>query len=103
MFNLEFEILKFEISAIKNAIELTLNLSANVVDDSNDETNFPQNFLVTDEQVLALRKAFTNFSPANINLSKTQLPKMAQLRGFLGKLFGPLIKVGWSLKKNLLT
>ena len=50
--------------------------------------------LITDAQVLRLPKAFTNCSSANINLSKTQLSKMAQLQGFLDRVLGPLIKVG---------
>ena len=39
------------------------------------------------------RKAFANNSTANIKLSKTQLHKIGQSRGFLGRLLGPLLKV----------
>ena len=42
--------------------------------------------MLTDTQVSKIRKAFTNGSSANIKLSKTQLPKIVQLGGFL---FGP--------------
>ena len=34
-------------SAIKNGTEVTLNLSSNVVGDSNDENNFPHKLLLT--------------------------------------------------------
>ena len=47
-------------SGIKNGIEVTLNLSLNVIGDSNDETNFPHKLLLTDAQVSRLRKAFAN-------------------------------------------
>ena len=45
---------------IKNATEVTLNLSSNVIGDSNDETNFPHKLLLTDKQVSRLHKAFTD-------------------------------------------
>ena len=37
-------------------------------------------------------KAFSNASSANIKLSKTQVHKIGQSGGFLGRLLGPLIK-----------
>ena len=49
-------------SAIENDTELTLNLSSNVVGDSNDEYKL----LLTNTQVSRLRKAFVNGSSANI-------------------------------------
>ena len=36
---------------------------------------------------------------ADIKFSKTQLSKMVQLGGFLGKLLGPLLKTGLPLIK----
>ena len=33
---------------IKNGIEVTLNLSSNVIGDSSDETNFPHKLLLTE-------------------------------------------------------
>ena len=38
-------------SAIKYEIEVTLNLSTDLIGNSNDETNFPCKFLLTDKQV----------------------------------------------------
>ena len=49
-------------SAIKNRTEVTLNLSSNFVGISNGETNFPHKSLLTDRQVLNIRKAFENGS-----------------------------------------
>ena len=75
-------------SAIKNEIEVVLRLSPNMIGDSNDKANFPHELLLTDRQISSIRIAFSNNSSADIKLSKTQLPKMIQSGGFLGKLLG---------------
>ena len=51
---------------IKDGSEVTLNLSSNVIGDSDDENNSPHKLLLTDTQVSRLRKAFANNSLANI-------------------------------------
>ena len=53
-------------SGIKKGIQVTLNLSSNVVGDSNDETNFPHKLLLTDTQVSKICKAFANGLSVNI-------------------------------------
>ena len=58
-------------SRVKNGTEITVNLSSKVFGDSNDETNFPHKFLLTNTQVSKIRKAFANGSSANIKVSKT--------------------------------
>ena len=58
---------------------------------SDDETNFLHKLLLTNRQVANLRKAFANKSSADIKLSKTQLSKMVQLGGFLGRLLKNVI------------
>ena len=69
-------------SAIKNGTKVTLNLSSNIVGESNDENNFSHKLLLTNTQVLKLRKAFANVSSANIKFSKTYLHKIVQSGGF---------------------
>ena len=59
-----------------------------------DETNFPHKLLLTNRQVANLRKSFPNNLSTDIKLSKTQLSKMMQSGGFLGKILGPLLKPG---------
>ena len=88
-------------SSIKNRTEVTLNLSSNTVADSDDEDNFPHKLLLTNTQVSKLRKAFANGSSANIKLSTTQLHKLVQSGGFLGRLLGKLLKTGLSLIGNV--
>ena len=74
-------------SAIKNKSHVVLRLSSNTIGD--DETNFPYRLLLTNRQVSNLCKAFTNKSSTDIKVSKTQLSKMIQSGGFLGRLLGP--------------
>ena len=47
-------------SQIKNGTEVTLKISSDVVGGSNDENNFPLKLLLTNTQVLRLRKEFAN-------------------------------------------
>ena len=82
--NSQFNKLK---SAIKNGTEVTLNLPANLLGSSNDETNFPRKLLLTNTQVSKIRKASANSSSANIKFSKTQLCGMIQSGGFMIETF----------------
>ena len=50
-----------------------------MIGNSDDETNFPLKFLITDRQVSHLLNAFVNNSSRDIKLSKTKLSKMIQL------------------------
>ena len=67
-----------------------------------NETNFPHELLLTNRQVSNLCKAFANHLSANIKLSKTQLSKMIQSGGLLGRLLGPLLKTGLPLIENVI-
>ena len=86
-------------SAIKNENETVLRLSSNIIGDN--ETNFPHK-LLSNRQVSNLCKAFANHLSADVKLSKTQLSKMIQSGGFLGKLLGPLLKTGLPLISNVI-
>ena len=99
-------------SSIKNETDAVLRISSNMVSNSNDNTNFPHELLLTNRQVANIRKAFAKNTSIDIKLSKTQLSKMIQSGGFLGnllgKLAGPLMKVpamsaiDGSIKKKML-
>ena len=67
-----------------------------------NESSFPHKLLLTNRQVSNLRKPFANNSLTDIKLSKTQLSKMIQSRGFLSRLLGPLLKTGLPLIKNII-
>ena len=67
-----------------------------------NESSFPHKLLLTNRQVSNLRKPSANNSLTDIKLSKTQLSKMIQSRGFLSRLLGPLLKTGLPLIKNVI-
>ena len=73
-----------------------------MIGDSDDKANFPHELLLTNRQVSNLRKAFANNFSTHIKLSKTQISKMIQSGGFLGRLLGPLLKTGLPLIKNVI-
>ena len=77
-----------QLNKIKSAIK-NERLSANMIGNSDNETNFPRKLLLTNRQVANLHKSFANNTPTDIKLSKTQLSKMIQVERFFGK---PLAK-----------
>ena len=85
-------------SAIKNETEVFLRFSSNMIGNS----NFPHKLLLTNRQVPNLRKVFGNNSSVNIKLSKTQLSKIVQSAGFLGRRLVPLLKTRLPLMKNVI-
>ena len=89
-------------SSIKNESDVVLRLSSNMIGNSEDETNFRHKLLLTNRQVTNFRKAFANHTSTDINLSKTQLSKMIQLEGFLGKLLCSLLRTGLPLMKSVI-
>ena len=89
-------------SAIKNENDVVLRSSSNMVGNSNENTNFPHELLLTNRQVENIRKAFANHLSTDIKLSKSQLSKMIQSGGFLGRLLGPLLKTGLPLMKSVI-
>ena len=94
-------------SAIKNETDVVLRLSLNMSGNStelhsNDNTNFPHELLLTNRQVANLGKVFAKNTSTNIKLSKTQLSKMIQSGGFLGRLLGPLLRTGLPLMKSVI-
>ena len=89
-------------SAIKSETEVVLRLSSNTIGNSANETNFPHKLLLTNRQVANLGEAFANYLSPDIKLAKTQLSKMIQSVGFLGKLIDALLKTGLPLMKNVI-
>ena len=89
-------------SAIKNETDFVLRISSNMVGNSSDNTNVPHELLLTNRQAANIRKAFANYLSTDIKLSKTQLSKMIQSGGFLGRLLDPLLKSGLPLMKSVI-
>ena len=63
-----------------------MKISSNIVDDSNNENNSAHKLSLTNAQVTKFCKCFANGLSANIKLSKTQLNKIEQSGGILGRL-----------------
>ena len=89
-------------SGIKNETDVVLRLSSNMIGNSDDNTNFPHELLLTNRQVANLPKAFAKNTSADIMLSKTQLSNMIQSGGFLGRLLGLLLRTGLPLMKSVI-
>ena len=95
-----------QLSKLKKAVKpnegATLRLGIRIF--NKDER--PHELLLTIRQNTKLRNALNNNSATDIKLSKAQIKKIIQSRGFLGKLLsklaGPLMKVALPLAKNLL-
>ena len=68
--------------------------------------DWPYKLLLTTRQKVKLRNAFNNNMSTDLTLSKAQISKIIQSKGFLGsllsKLAGPLIKVAIPSAKNVL-
>ena len=81
-------------SGIKNGTEVTSNLSSNLVESSNDETNFSHKLLLTDTQFSKFAKVLQIVQQLIYNFSKTQLSKIIQSGGHihdnLDLIFNPL-------------
>ena len=64
--------------------------------------NLSHELLLPTRQRTKLRNAFENNMSNDIKLSETQISKIIQSRGFLGRLLGPLLKTGLPLIKNVI-
>ena len=64
--------------------------------------DLPHELLLTTRQKTKLRNAFNNNMSTDLKLSKAQINKIIQSGGFLSKLFGPLLKIGLPLIKNVI-
>ena len=89
-------------SSIKNETDVVSRLSSNMVGNPNDNTNFLHELLLTNRQLENIRKVFAKNTSIDIELSKTQLSKMIQSGGFLGRLLGRLLKTGLPLIKSVI-
>ena len=74
---------------IKNGTEVTLDLSSDVIRNSNDEYNFPHKLLLTNAEVSRLLENSANNSSAHIKLPN----KTGQLGAYLGTILEQLPKV----------
>ena len=69
-----------------------------IIGNSHDETKFPHQLLLTNRPVANLFEAFVNYLSADIKFYW----KLNYLKELLGRLLGPLLKIGLRLTKNIL-
>ena len=89
-------------SSIKNETDVVLRISSNMVGNSNDNTNFPHELLLTNRQVTNIGKTFAKNTSTDIKLPKAQLSRMIQSGGLLGRLLGSSLKTGLPLIKSVI-
>ena len=79
-------------SSIKNETDVVLRISSNMVGNSNDNTNFSHELLLTNRQVANIRKAFANHSSTDIKLSKNSIIKNDTIRRISWQTFRSITK-----------
>ena len=62
-------------SSIKNETDVVLRIPSNMVSNSNDNTNFPHELLLTNRQVANIRKAFAKNTSIDIKYQKLDYQK----------------------------
>ena len=85
-------------SAVKNKQGTTVRISAKMF----NSDNLSHKLLLTIRQITKLRNNIENNLQTDIKLSKAQISKIIQSGGFLGKLLGPLLKIGLPLLKSVI-
>ena len=85
-------------SAVKNKQVATLRMNARMF----NRNNLPRELLLRASQTTKLRNAIENNMSTDIKLSKAQISKIIQSGGFIGKLLGPLLKIGLPLLKSVI-
>ena len=94
------------LNKLKKAVKSNEGESLRLGIKSFNKDKLPHELLLTTRQNTKLRNAINNNLATDIKLNKTQIKKLIQSRGFLGKLLsklaGSLMKVAMSLAKNVL-
>ena len=85
-------------TAVGNKTGATLRMSLKMFNGK----DLPHELLLTTRQKTKLRNSFNNNMPTDLELSNAQISKIIQSGGFLGRLFGPLLKTGLPLIKNVI-
>ena len=85
-------------TAVKNKTGTTLRINLKMFN-GND---LPHELLLTTRQKTKLRNALNNNMSTDLKLSKTQISKIIQSGGFLGRLLCPWSKTGLPLIKNVI-
>ena len=95
-----------QLNKLKKAVKSNEGATLRLSNRNFNKNETPHELLLTARQNNKLRNALNNNSAIDIKLNKTQIKKIIQSGGFLGKLLsklvGPLMKVAMPLAKNVL-
>ena len=95
-----------QLNELKKAVKSNEGASLRLGIKNFNKDELPHELLLTTRQNTKLRNAINNNLATDIQLNKTQIKKLIQSGGFLGKLLsklaGPLMKVALPLAKNVL-
>ena len=95
-----------QMNKLKKAVKSNEGASLKLGIKNFNKDELPHELLLATKQNPKLRNAINNNLSTDIKLSKAQIKKLIQSRGFLGKLLsklaGPLMKVAMPLAKNVL-
>ena len=100
------ELTNLQLNKFKKAVKSNEGATLRIGIKNFNKEDLPHELLLTTRQSTELRNAIHNNMPTDIKLSKAQIKKIIQSRGFLGKLLSkladPLMKVALLLAKNVL-
>ena len=101
-----FKLTNIQLNKFKKAVKSNEGATLRLGIKNSNKDEHPHELLLTSRQNTKLRNVINNNSATGIKLSKTQIKKIIQSGGFLGKLLsklaGPLMKVALPLAKNVL-
>ena len=91
-----------QLNKLKNSVKkkqgTTLRMNARMFNGN----NLPHELFLTTRQTTKLRNPIENNMSTGIKLSKTQISRIIQSGGFLGKILIPLLKTGLPLLKSVI-
>ena len=100
------KLINVQLNKFKKAVKSNERASLRLGIKNFNKDELPHELLLTTKQNTKLRNTINNNLSTDIKLSKAQIKKLIQSRGFLGKLLSkladPLMKVAMPLAKNVL-
>ena len=101
-----YKLTNVQLNKLKKAVKSNEGITLRLGIRNFNKDQRPHELLLTTRQNTKLRNAVNNNSATDIKLSKSQIKKIIQSGGVLGKLLsklaGPLMKVALLLAKNVL-
>ena len=91
-----------QIKRLKDAVKDNTRTTSRIILKMLNGNILLHDLLLTTRQKTKIRNAFNNNMSTDLKLSKVQINKIIQSGGFLGRLLGPLLKIGLPLITNVI-